>query len=53
MATMEESDLCVIDLKEDDDGDQDVRLFKQPAGKLLLQKIRKGIIFVTNPNEVA
>ena len=37
MAAIEEGDLEVIDLKEDSDGDgnQDVRLFKQPAGKVL------------------
>ena len=31
----EEGDLQVIDLKEDGDGEQDVRLFKRPAGKVL------------------
>ena len=35
MAAIEEGDLEVIDLKEDGDGNQDVRLFKQPAGKVL------------------
>ena len=35
MAAIEEGDLEVIDLKEDGDGNQDVRLFKRPAGKVL------------------
>ena len=35
MAAIEEGDLEVIDLKEDGDGNQDVRLFKLPAGKVL------------------
>jgi len=35
MAAIEEGDLEVIDLKEDGDGEQDVRLFKRPAGKVL------------------
>ena len=30
MASIEEGDLEVIDLKEDGDGNQDVRLFKRP-----------------------
>ena len=36
MAAIEEGDLEVIDWKEDGDGEQDVRLFKRPAGKELL-----------------
>ena len=35
MAAIEEGDLEVIDLKEDGDGEQDVWLFKRPAGKVL------------------
>ena len=35
MAVIEEGDLEVIDLKKDGDGEQDVRLFKRPAGKVL------------------
>jgi len=35
MGAIEEGDLQVIDLKEDGDGEQDVRLFKRPAGKVL------------------
>ena len=35
MAAIDEGDLEVIDLKEDGDGEQDVRLFKRPAGKVL------------------
>ena len=35
MTAIEEGDLEVIDLKEDGDGNQDVRLFKRPAGKVL------------------
>ena len=31
MAAIEEGDLEVIDLKEDGDGNQDVRLFKRPV----------------------
>ena len=35
MAAIEEGDLQIIDLKEHGDGEQDVRLFKRPAGKVL------------------
>ena len=35
MAAIEKGDLEVIDLKEDGDGNQEVRLFKLPAGKVL------------------
>ena len=35
MGAVEEGDLQVIDLKEDGDGEQDVRLFKRPTGKVL------------------
>ena len=35
MAAIEEGDLEVINLKRDGDGEQDVRLFKRPAGKVL------------------
>ena len=35
MAAIEEGDLEVIYLKEDGDGEQDVRLFKRPASKVL------------------
>ena len=35
MGAIEEGDLQVIKLKEDGDGEQDVRLFKRPAGKVL------------------
>ena len=35
MGAIEEGDLQVIDLKGDGDGEQDVRLFKRPAGKVL------------------
>ena len=37
MAATEEGDLevRVIDLREDDDEEQDIRLFKRPAGKVL------------------
>ena len=35
MVAIEEGDLEVIDLKEDGDEEQDVRLFKRPAGKVL------------------
>ena len=34
MGAIEEGDLQVIKLKEDGDGEQDVRLFKRPAGKV-------------------
>ena len=41
MAAIEEGDLQVIDLKEDGDGNQDVRLLKRPAGKVLRELLSK------------
>ena len=41
MAAIEAGDLEVIDLKEDGDGNQDVGLFKRPAGKVLRELLSK------------
>ena len=35
MGAIEQGDLEIIDLREEGDGDQDVRLFKRPADKVL------------------
>lgn len=39
MGAIEQGDLEIIDLWKEGDGDQDVRLFKRPAGKVLRELI--------------